>query len=87
MRYLCDRSRHLICQPYTLDGLHAMAAALGIKRCWFHAGLRAHYDIPKSRVAEITARCTVVTSREIVRIIAPTLSPMESQLWPEEARA
>lgn len=47
-----------------------MAAALHIKRCWFHRHARhQHYDIPKQRVDEITARCRVVTSRELLRVI------------------
>ena len=43
-----------------------MAEQLDIKRCWFH---KDHYDIPKSRIKEIKARCTVVSSKDIVRII------------------
>jgi hypothetical protein len=43
-----------------------MAEELGIKRCWFH---KDHYDIPKLRVAEVAAKCEVVGSKEIVRII------------------
>lgn len=66
MRYLCDKSRHLICVPYSVAGLHAMAERLGIKRCWFH---RDHYDIPLRRVAEIQAQCEVVSSKEIVRCV------------------
>lgn len=66
MKFVCDNARHLVCVPYTIDGLHAMARELGIKRCWFH---RNHYDIPARRIAEITAKCEVVDSRTIVRII------------------
>ena len=69
MRLLCDNARHLVCQPFSVANLHAMAAQLGIKRCWFHGGANPHYDIPKTRVAEITARCEVVTSRQILRVI------------------
>ena len=43
-----------------------MATDLGIKRCWFH---KDHYDIPKKRIAEITSKCEVVTSRQIVEIV------------------
>lgn len=70
MRYLSDGKRHLICEPYSVENLHRMAEDLGIKRCWFHntAGL-AHYDIPKKRIAEITARCEIVSTRKIVEII------------------
>ena len=49
-RYLTDCKRHLICQPYSIEGLHAMAKALEIKPCWFH---KDHYDIPLRRVKEI----------------------------------
>lgn len=46
-----------------------MARDLCIKRCWFHGGRRAHYDVPKRRVNEIKARCVVVSRREILAII------------------
>ena len=69
MRYLCDDARHLICEPYSVEGLHAMANALGINHCWFHRSVFAHYDIPKRRLDEIKAKCHVVSTREIVRII------------------
>ena len=66
MIYYCDSSRHLVCLPYSLENLHLMAEDLGIKRCWFH---RNHYDIPKRRIPEITAKCTLITSTDIVKII------------------
>lgn len=66
MKYLTDGKRHLICVPYTIENLHKMADDLGIKKCWFHTD---HYDIPKSRVNEITNLCEIVSSKEIVRII------------------
>lgn len=69
MRYLSDGQRHLVCEPYSIENLHAMANALGIKRCWFHAGRLAHYDIPKLRIAEIAALTEVVSSRDILKII------------------
>lgn len=65
IRYLCDNARHLICLPYSIENLHQMAKELGIKKCWFH---KNHYDIPKSRIVEITAKCEVVSSRQIVEI-------------------
>ena len=70
MTYYCDHGRHLVCRPYSVENLHEMARQLGIKRCWYHAGRHPHYDIPKRRVAEIMARCQVVTSREILEICA-----------------
>lgn len=66
MRYLTDGRRHLICEPYSVDNLHLMAEQLDIKRCWFH---RDHYDIPKSRIEEIEAKCELISSKEIVRIM------------------
>jgi len=66
MKYYCDKSRHLICLPYSIENLHLMALDLNIKRHWFH---KTHYDIPKQRIEEITAKCTVISSKEIVRMI------------------
>ena len=42
-----------------------MAKDLNIKKCWFH---KDHYDIPKKRIEEITAKCVVVSDRDIVNI-------------------
>ena len=70
MKYFCDEARHLVCVPYTVENLHAMATDLGIKRCWFHAGASyPHYDVPKRRVDEIKAKCTLVSSREMLTIV------------------
>lgn len=66
LKFYCDKHRHLVCVPYSIENLHLMAQELGIKRCWFH---KDHYDIPKRRVAEIEAKCVVVSSREILKII------------------
>ena len=65
MQYLTDGKRHLICVPYSIENLHRMAEELGINRCWFH---KDHYDIPKNRIDEITAKCEIVSSKDIVRI-------------------
>jgi len=46
-----------------------MADDLNIKRCWFH---KDHYDIPKRRIKEITEKCEVVSSKEILKIIKST---------------
>lgn len=66
MTYYCDDKRHLVCKPYSVDNLHTMANDLGIDRGWFHHN---HYDIPKKRIKEITGKCTLVNTREIVKII------------------
>ena len=70
MRFLCDKSRHLICIPYSVENLHEMAKTLGINRCWFHNTPNfPHYDIPKRMISEIEEKCELVTTRDIVRII------------------
>ena len=70
MKYFCDDSRHLVCEPYSIKNLHKMAEDLGIKRCWFH---KNHYDIPKRRIEEIKAKCEVVSSRRILEIFMPQM--------------
>ena len=76
-RYLCDVRRHLICEPYSYDGLQAMARDLEIGRHWFHPCRLPHYDIPNHRIADVTARCVVVPTREIVRITRSAVTKIE----------
>lgn len=64
--YFTDKSRHLVCKPYSKENLFKMAECLGIKKCWFH---KDHFDIPKRRIKEIESKCMIVDSREILRII------------------
>ena len=66
MEFYCDGERHLICVPYSIENLHEMAKTLNIKKCWFH---KNHYDIPKKRIEEVSEKCTIITSKEIVKII------------------
>jgi len=66
MEFICDKKRHLVCIPYTIENLHKMAEELDICRCWFH---ESHYDIPKRRIDEVTSKCRIVSSKEIVMII------------------
>ena len=66
MIYYCDKKRHLVCFPYSIQNLHKMAIDLGIKKCWFH---KNHYDIPKRRIVEITNKCNLISSKEILKII------------------
>jgi hypothetical protein len=48
-----------------------MADDLDIKRCWYHSSAKyKHYDIPKRRVEEIQAKCTVVSAKEILEIVS-----------------
>ena len=69
MIYYCDNARHLVCKPYSEQNLHLMAQDLKIHSNWFHKGDKPHYDIPKKRVEEIKAKCVVVSSKEIIKII------------------
>lgn len=62
--------RHLVCVPYSVENLHIMAAALDIKRCWYHASASgAHYDIPQKRIKEIQSKCEIVSPRVILDIV------------------
>jgi len=70
LTFYCDEARHLVCEPYSIENLHRMAKELGILRCWFHSkSSYPHYDIPKRRITEIQAKCLVVTSRDILKIV------------------
>lgn len=69
LTYVCDHKRHLVCLPYSVANLHRMATELGIGRHWYHAGTKPHYDIPVGRIADVTARCEVVSPRRILEII------------------
>lgn len=70
MIFVCDKKRHLVCLPYSIENLHKMAIILNIKPIWFHKteGLE-HYDIPLKRIEEIMERCVLVSSKDIVKII------------------
>lgn len=46
-----------------------MASDLGIKKCWFHRSKYPHYDIPKRRIAEIEAKCELISSVQLLKII------------------
>ncbi len=74
-RYFSDSMRHLVCYPYSVAGLHTMAARLEIKRCWFHAGRLAHYDIPKRRIEEIHGLTEVIGPRQLLAIVKGGFPP------------
>ncbi len=72
LKFVCDDQRHLVCIPYSVENLHKMAEVLGIKKCWYSIRgilFHPHYDIPKKRIEEITAKCELVNFRDIVKII------------------
>lgn len=76
MRFFFDgRSRHLVCWPYSPENLHIMALQLGIKRCWYHAGRLAHYDVPKRDIGRIAELAEVVSSRTILDIVKGLTPP------------
>jgi hypothetical protein len=64
--FYCDKLRHIVCVPYSVENLHRMAEQLDLKRGWFH---KDHYDMPKQRIAELTARCVLVRPLTILHII------------------
>ena len=66
LKYVCDKKRHLVCVPYNTENLHQMAKELKIGKWWFH---KNHYDIPKTRIDEISSKCEIVSTKEIVKII------------------
>lgn len=54
----------------TLDELHTMAEAIGMKRAWFQPKSFPHYDVSLSRRKQAVARGAVeMTQREIVGVI------------------
>lgn len=66
LKLFCDNKRHLICEPYSIENLHAMAELLNINRCWFHSSKYPHYDIPKRRIEDVMSRCNVISSKELL---------------------
>jgi len=59
---------HLISDT-SVEELHAYAASVGIKRCWYHSSSKyIHYDIPKRRRANFasTHNITCISGKEIV---------------------
>lgn len=71
LTYYCDKYRHLVCIPYSIENLHIMAKNLGIKECWFH---KNHYDIPLMRIEEVQSKCNIVSSKEILKIIKDSVA-------------
>ena len=54
----------------TLDELHAMADAIGMRREWFQPKSFPHYDVSLSRRAVAVARGAVeLSQRELVKVI------------------
>lgn len=77
--FVRDEARHLVCLPYSIEGLHEMAFELGIKRCWFHAGRLAHYDVPLKDVVRLRLhpRVRFVSNRTVLGIIKGEVTSLE----------
>lgn len=66
IRCLAGGSCHLTAD--TLDELHAVAAAIGMRRAWFQAGRIPHYDLtPSRREAALAAGAVFVPAKEQAR--------------------
>jgi hypothetical protein len=51
----------------SLEELHAFAQRVGIKRCWFHRGRFAHYDVTsQERERALACGACALTRRELV---------------------
>lgn len=75
VKFYHDCMRHLVCVPFSVENLHAMAAELGIKRCWFHGSKgHPHYDVPKRRMATIGERSTLIAARQVLAIMKGTFT-------------
>lgn len=63
-----DRKRHIVCYPWSVPGLHAMAKYLGIKRKHFKGD---HYMVPRGMEGELMKLIDgVITTRVLARIIS-----------------
>jgi hypothetical protein len=65
LQFICDSNRHMVCQPFSVDNLHRMAASLHIDRTWFFDD---YYLIPGNRVQEMMALCEVRSPAEVAQI-------------------
>lgn len=80
------RSCHMYAD--TLDELHAMARAIGMKRAWFQNKERLpRYDlVPARRAAAVSAGAVEHTREEVVRFMRAN-SPAVASLFSPERRA
>lgn len=63
-RWRHDSACHLMAD--TLAELHAFAARIGLKRCWFQGD---HYDLTEGRrAAAVQAGAVEVTARQLVEV-------------------
>lgn len=69
IRPVCDKYRHLVCLPYSIENLHKMAERFEIKQCWFH---KDHYDIPYRKTKLMMMYSIIVRPRDILSIIQGT---------------
>lgn len=69
LEYYCDKKRHLVCKPYSVENLHIMAMLLSVNKCNYHGGDKPHYDIPRTFYSRVSKECKIVSEREILQII------------------
>lgn len=67
-RFRGMRMSHMVAD--SLDELHDMAKAIGMKRAWFQPRSSPHYDVSVTRRARaIELGAIAVTARDLVRVI------------------
>jgi hypothetical protein len=59
---------HLVCKD--VEELHAFAAKIGLKRCWFQNHRIPHYDLTtmKMKHKALNAGAKLLTTKEIIRL-------------------
>lgn len=68
---LYSDGQRIVCTPFSRKNLCRMAKNLRIGRYLLHTGEPYdHYGIPKLRAAEILAKCKIVSSDEMINIVA-----------------
>lgn len=81
--YVCDKQRHLVCLPYSIDNLHTMAENLDINRAFYEnkkGKSHPHYDIPAKRIKEIQAKCIIVSPRAVLMITKGQIKNLQELL-------
>lgn len=83
LRGRATKSCHMFTDPADLSELHALAAAIGMRREWFQDHRRApHYDLTSHRrQAALAAGAVAVTRTEAVRIWRERRAKATGWLW------
>lgn len=76
--FLSDELRHLVCLPFSVPNLFAMADHFGVYRGWVDATNRSpHVDIPLYRMADIRPRTIRIWGRTTLAIIKGECTAVE----------